>query len=155
MLGITGSLTRFLERRFGLRLSLCLHEQFVDRCQPEEARLLDCDAGSPCLRRQVSLLHRGKVMFDAESVLPLDELPAELMQALQEGEEPLGDLLFDRGLSLNRSDLSLARIEIKADEEARWARRSVLRSPSGTRALVVECFQPHIWKRIARSGYRH
>ncbi|MDQ6987776.1 MAG: chorismate lyase [Mariprofundaceae bacterium] len=147
VLTVAGSLTRFLERHHGIRLAVELHDQLVDKALPEEAELLACAVGAPALRRQVSLLHRGSVMFDAESVLPLDTLPADLMQDLQAGEKPLGNLLLDRGLSLSRSDLSVARIEA-GDDAACWARRSVLRSESGTRALVVEVFRPAMWKRI-------
>jgi len=154
VLTITGSLTRYLERRHGMRLSLRLHEQFVDTCGHEEAWLLGSRPGDPCLRRRVSLLYRGTVMFDAESVLPLDGLPAELAGQLEEGVQPLGDLLIDRGLSLSRSDLSVAEVVLAGGAEKRWARRSVLRSPSGTRALVVECFHAAMWRRL-KSLARH
>lgn len=94
-------------------------------------------------------------MFDAESVLPLSELPAQLMAELEEGKKPLGNLLLDRGLSLSRSDLSVVRLQTSDAYNARWARRSVLKSPSGTRALVVEVFHPEIWRRISASGRRY
>jgi len=148
VLTITGSLTRYLERRHGMQLSLRLHEQFVDDCGSEEAHLLESAPGDPCLRRRVSLLHRGVLMFDAESVLPLDSLPADLVKQLEEGVQPLGNLLIDRGLSLSRSDLSVAEVSLPGGHEKRWARRSVLRSPSGTRALVVECFHAAMWQRL-------
>jgi len=149
VLTLTGSLTRFLERTFGMVLSLNVHEQSLDRCHPAEAELLDSRAGDRCLRRRVSLLHRRAVMFDAESVLPLECLPTEMMQDLQDGKKPLGNLLLDWGLSLSRSDLSIACIQIsqsRADD--RWARRSVLRAPDGPRALIIECFHPEIWMRL-------
>jgi len=150
-----GSLTRFLERHYGMRLSVRLHDQFVDRASTDEAELLACAAGSPCLRRQVSLLHRDSVMFDAESVLPLEDLPADLMNDLQEGKRPLGNLLLDRGLSLSRSDLSIVKVSGEGVYAERMGRRSVLRSPSGTRALVVEVFHPEIWKRLQLASHRH
>ena len=150
-----GSLTRFLERHYGMRLTVRLHDQFVDRTGQDEAAFLDCPAGSPCLRRQVSLLHRDSVMFDAESVLPLEDLSADLMNELQEGERPLGNLLLDRGLSLSRSDLSVVEMAGEGIHAGRWGRRSVLRSPSGTRALVVEVFHPEIWKRLQSLSHRH
>jgi len=155
VLTITGSLTRFLERHYGMRLTVRLHDQSVDRAAPLEAELLDCTPASPALRRQVSLLHRDSVMFDAESVLPLEELPTDLVAELQEGKKPLGNLLLDRGLSLSRSDLSVARIADEGIYANRWARRSVLRSPSGTRALVVEVFHDEIWKRLQQLGRRY
>ncbi|MFQ5630379.1 MAG: chorismate--pyruvate lyase family protein, partial [bacterium] len=150
VLGFTGSLTRFLLRRFGMALALHVHEQTLDRCQPGEAELLDCRVGDHCLRRRVSLLHRRTVMFDAESVLPLEWLPTEMMQDLQDGKKPLGNLLLDWGLSLSRSDLSIASIQLSEQSRSdyRWARRSVLRSPSGTRALIIESFHPEIWIRL-------
>lgn len=152
VLAATGSLTRFLARHHGLRLDLHVHAQFLDRCRENEAQLLQCSIAAPCLRRRVALLFRGEVMFDAESVLPLEGLPTELMRALQDGKEPLGDLLIDRGLSLARSDLSLAEVDIPGGPGTkRWARRSVLRSPTGTCALVIECFRPGLWQRIQRS----
>ncbi|MFQ5581366.1 MAG: chorismate--pyruvate lyase family protein [Mariprofundaceae bacterium] len=155
VLTITSSLTRFLERHYGMRLTVRLHDQAVDRAEPLEAKLLDCAATSPALRRRVSLLHRDSVMFDAESVLPLEDLPTDLVQELQEGEKPLGNLLLDRGLSLSRSDLSVTRIADEGMYADRWARRSVLRSPSGTRALVVEVFHQEIWKRLQQLGRRY
>ncbi len=155
VLATAGSLTRFLERHFGIRLEVRLHDQFVDHTRPDEAALLDSQMADSALRRQVSLMHRGSVMFDAESVLPLDELPADLMQDLQEGKRPLGNLLLDRGLSLARSDLSVAQLEMDGLHHGRWARRSVLRSPSGTRALVVEVFHPEMWKRIETTARRY
>jgi len=150
-----GSLTRFLERHYGMRLTVRLLDQFVDRAGTDEAGLLGCAAGAPCLRRQVSLLHRDSVMFDAESVLPLEDLPADLMNDLQEGKRPLGNLLLDRGLSLSRSDLSIVEMAGEGIHAGRMGRRSVLRSPSGTRALVVEVFHPEIWKRLQSLSRRH
>jgi len=155
VLTVTSSLTRYLEKRFGMALTLKVHDQFVDALGDEEAAVLACQVGAPALRRQVSLMHRGSVMFDAESVLPLAELPADLMQQLEEGVRPLGNLLMDRGLSLARSDLSVAQIDGDVVHAGRWARRSVLRSPAGTRALVVEVFHPEIWNRIERMGRRY
>jgi len=148
VLTVAGSLTRYLERHHQMLLDVRLHDQIVDKVAPDEAEMLACKPGTPALRRNVSLLHRGTVMFDAESVLPLDTLPADLMQDLQDGIKPLGNLLLDRGLSLSRSDLSVARINDAGRFHASWARRSVLRSDSGTRALVVEVFRADMWKRI-------
>jgi chorismate-pyruvate lyase len=148
VLTVAGSLTRFLERHHRILLDVQLHDQIVDKTAMDESETLACSPGTPALRRSVSLLHRGTVMFDAESVLPLDTLPADLMQDLQEGVKPLGNLLLDRGLSLSRSDLSVARINDEGRFCGCWARRSVLRSDSGTRALVVEVFRPDMWKRI-------
>ena len=127
-----------------------LHEQFLDKIKHGEAELLRSDVGLPALRRQVSLLHRGTVMFDAESVLPLAGLESELIADLQEGKRPLANLLLDRGLSLARSDLSVAKLEGDTRYAGCWARRSVLRSPSGTQALVVEVFRPEFWRRLER-----
>ncbi len=150
-----GSLTRFLERHYGMRLEVRLHEQLVDRATPAEAELLSCEPGAPALRRRVSLLHRKSVMFDAESVLPLAGLPADLIRDLQDGHKPLGNLLLDRGLSLSRSDLCVTRIGGEGLFSGRWARRSVLRSEAGTRALVVEVFHPEIWHRITQTARRY
>lgn len=155
VLTTSDSLTRFLERHFAIRLDVLLHDQFVDFASAEEARLLVCAPGASVLRRQVSLLHRGSVMFDAESVLPLESLPADLMPELQEGVRPLGNLLLDRGLSLARSDLGIVQLDMEGPYHGRWARRSVLRSPSGTRALVVEVFHPVIWQRVEGASRRY
>jgi len=155
VLSTAGSLTRFLERHFGIRLEVRLHDQIVDQARIDEAELLESHIADSALRRQVSLMHRGSVMFDAESVLPLDALPADLMRDLQEGKRPLGNLLLDRGLSLSRSDLSVVKLDIEGLHNGRWARRSVLRSPSGTRALVVEVFHPEMWKRIENTARRY
>jgi len=149
VLSLTGSLTRFLERSFGMILTLNVHEQCLDQTHPAEAKLLGCVTGSQCLRRRVSLLHKKSVMFDAESVLPLECLPTDMMQDLQNGEKPLGSLLLDWGLSLSRSDLSIACIPLSESQaDNRWARRSVLRAPDGPRALIIECFHPEIWTRL-------
>jgi len=155
VLTVAGSLTRFLERRFGIRLDVRMHDQFVDHVRAEEAEMLVCDVGAPALRRQVSLMSRGSVLFDAESVLPLQDLPADLMRELQEGKRPLGNLLLDRGLSLSRSDLSIAKLDVEGLCQGRWARRSVLRSPSGTRALVVEVFHDEMWRRLQGASVRY
>jgi len=155
VLTIAGSVTRFLERRYGIRLEVRLHDQFVDHATPGEAEMLACQSGAPALRRQVSLMSRGSVLFDAESVLPLEDLPADLMRELQEGKRPLGNLLLDRGLSLSRSDLSVARLDVEGRYQGCWARRSVLRSPSGTKALVVEVFHAEMWKRLQGSSLHY
>lgn len=155
VLTVTGSLTRFLERHYGMKLEVRLHDQFVDAVRTDEAVLLDCAPQAPGLRRRVSLLHRGAVLFDAESILPLADLPAELMEQLQEGRRPLGNLLLDRGLSLARSDLSVVQLQTDDMFNGRWGRRSVLRSPSGTSALVVEVFHPEIWRRIVVAARRY
>ncbi|MDX8405018.1 MAG: chorismate lyase [Mariprofundus sp.] len=155
VLTTAGSLTRFLERHFAIHLDVRLHDQFIDITSADEAKLLGCSAGDSALRRQVSLMHRGSVMFDAESVLPLEDLPSDLMLELQEGARPLGNLLLDRGLALARSDLSVVQLDIEGVNKGRWARRSVLRSPSGTRALVVEVFHPVIWQRVEHAARRY
>ncbi len=155
VLTTAGSLTRFLERHFGIKLEVRLHDQFVDQARVDEAALLESHISDTALRRQVSLLHRGSVMFDAESVLPLDALPADLMQSLQEGERALCNLLLDRGLSLVRSDLRRPVLDVEGLHNGHWARRSVLRSPSGTRALVVEVFHPEMWRRIETTSRRY
>lgn len=154
ILGATGSLTRFLQRRFHLQLELEVKEQFFDNCRPWEARLLDVAEGAACLRRLVALRALGKVMFDAESILPLEGLPTDLMRSLQEGREPLGNLLFDRGLSLSRSDLSVASWVPEGSRYPVWARRSVLRSAGGPRALVIEIFHSAFWRIIRRHAIR-
>ncbi|RMH51673.1 MAG: chorismate lyase [Zetaproteobacteria bacterium] len=147
VLGATGSLTRFIERHYGLTLTVHLFDQFLDTPSPEEARLLDCAGQSPVLRRQVALRNGARTMFDAESVLPLEGVSSELMARLEQGRLPLGNLLIDRGASLARSDLSIARFATR-DGTRRWARRSIIKSGSGTRALVVECFYDLFWRRI-------
>jgi len=147
VLSVTNTLTRFLERKYALKLDVCLHDQFVDKTNAEEARLLNIDEHDPCLRRKVSLLSRKEVMFDAESVLPLDILPAALMEELEQGKRPLANLLSDRGLLLSRSDLSIALIQEGFYDQC-WARRSVLCSESGAKALVTEVFQDAIWRKI-------
>jgi len=151
VLTATGSLTRFIERHFAMALTVRLHDQFVDVATDTEAALLDYDASLPVLRRQVSLRSGSKAMFDAESVLPLDGVSAELMAQLESGDLPLGNLLIDRGVSLSRSDLSIATFK-QGDADLHWARRSVLKSGSGTRALVVEFFHEIFWHRIGADG---
>lgn len=148
---VSGSLTLFLEQHYAMHLELTLEEQFIHHFDAYEAKLLACEEGQSCLRRQVSLLHQDQVMFEAESVLPLDDLPVSLMSALQDGHIPLGHLLSDCGLSLSRSDLSFSQIEY--EQQLCWARRSVLRSFSGASALVAEYFHPEIWQHIAK--YQH
>ncbi len=155
ILTTAGSLTRFLDRHFGIRVDVELHDQFVDHTRPGEAPLLGFDENVPVLRRQVSLMHRGSVLFDAESILPLESLPADLIADLEEGVRPLANLLLDRGLSLARSDLSVAQMKGEGMHEGRWARRSVLRSPSGVQALVVEVFHPIMWARIETTSRRY
>ena len=73
-----------------------------------------------------------------------------MMEVLHEGKQPLGNVLIDRGLMLARSDLKLARLRCPdhVGEELRWARSSVLRSESGERALVTECFHSAMWQHL-------
>jgi len=124
-------------------LTVHLHEQFMDKISEDEAELLHCAVGEYALRRQVSLCYQGRVMFDAESVLPLQDLPSTLVKELEAGIKPLANLLAERGLSLSRSDLSVIQLE-----DGRWGRRSVLRSSVGTQALVVEIFRNEFWQTI-------
>jgi chorismate--pyruvate lyase len=114
-----------------------------------EAIFLNIDGQERCLRRKVSLMSRNDVMFDAESILPLDVLPVELMAELEAGKRPLANLLSDRGLSLSRSGLSVAKIEAQGFYHQCWARRSVLSSESGARALVTEVFHDAIWRKLS------
>ena len=148
VLMVTQSLTRFLERKYGLRLDVCLHEQCVGYASEAEAKLLNIDISERCLRRKVSLLSRKEVMFDAESILPLDVLPVELMDELEAGKRPLANLLADRGLSLSRSNLSVCQVQEDGFYKHCWARRSVLESQSGAKALVTEVFQEAIWRKL-------
>lgn len=145
VLTVTTSLTNFLERQFGMRLRVQLHDQFMDKVSEEEAALLHVQAEEYALRRQVSLCYQGVVMFDAESVLPLHDLPPALMKDLEDGIKPLANLLSECGLSLSRSDLSVIQLT-----DGRWGRRSVLRSALGTKALVVELFRDEFWQRLAK-----
>jgi len=143
VLTVTSSLTTFLEQHCSMPLNVHLHEQFMDKILKDEAQLLGCQVGDYALRRQVSLCYQGVVMFDAESVLPLQDLPKSLVEALEAGDKPLANLLAERGLSLARSDLSVLQLD-----DGRWGRRSVLRSSVGTQALVVELFKPEFWQTI-------
>jgi len=143
VLSVTIALTAFLNRQFTLPLSVELHEQFMDKVSLDEAALLRCEAGDYALRRQVSLCYQGVAMFDAESVLPLHDLPLQLINELKAGVKPLANLLAEQGLSLSRSDLSVIQLE-----DGRWGRRSVLRSGAGTQALVVEIFRHEFWQTI-------
>ncbi|MDX8388481.1 MAG: chorismate lyase [Ghiorsea sp.] len=145
---VTSSLTRFLERKYGLKLDVHLHDQCMAFANEAEAKLLGINGQDRCLRRKVSLMSRNEVMFDAESVLPLDVLPVELMQELEAGKRPLANLLSDRGLSLSRSGLSIAKVEVPGFYHQCWARRSVLSSESGARALVTEVFHDAIWRKL-------
>ncbi|MDX8389513.1 MAG: chorismate lyase [Mariprofundaceae bacterium] len=141
---VTGSLTRFLERHYRMHLTLKLHDQLMGCCIADEAKIIGVETNMPALRRRVSLLHHGSVMFDAESVLPLETLPVKMIEGLEEGKVPLGNLLLDYGLSLSRSDLSIA----MGVEEGLpfWGRQSVLKSGSGATALVVESFHKKMWR---------
>ena len=77
VLFVNTALTRFLEQKHGLKLDVHLHDQHVSFATDTEAELLQISTSERCLRRKVSLLSRKEVMFDAESVLPLDILPVE------------------------------------------------------------------------------
>ncbi len=145
---VTQSLTRFLEQHYALRLDVHVHDQALGFANADEAALLNISPHDRCLRRKVSLLHRKKVMFDAESVLPLDVLPVELMVALEAGQRPLANLLSEQGLCLSRSDLAIAWVKNHDYYQQRWARRSVLRSESGATALVTEVFHETLWAKI-------
>jgi len=145
---VTQSLTRFLEKKYRLKLDVHLHEQMMDYADTVEAGLLQVAGASRCLRRKVSLLSRNEVMFDAESVLPLDVLPVSLVQELASGKRPLANLLSDRGLQLSRSDLGITKISDHVLYAGNWARRSVLRAASGETALVTEVFHDAIWRKL-------
>ncbi|MDQ7003131.1 MAG: chorismate lyase, partial [Ghiorsea sp.] len=101
VLKVTNVLTSFLEKQYGLKLDIQLHDQCMSTASDGEADLLGILPQERCLRRKVSLKSRGEVMFDAESLLPLDILPVELMAELEEGKRPLANLLSDRGLLLS------------------------------------------------------
>ncbi len=156
VLSVITPLTRLLEGKYGMKLDVHVHDQFVDEMNAEEAKLLKSDMHSRCLRRKVSLLCRGEVMFDAESVLPLDVLPVTLMEDLEAGKRPLADLLSDQGLSLSRSNLSITQVEDDGFYAGCWARRSVLGTSSGAalgetlgaKALVTEVFHDATWRKL-------
>ncbi len=152
VLSVVTPLTRLLEGKYGMKLDVHVHDQFVDEMHVEEARLLKSDLHNRCLRRKVSLLCRGEVMFDAESVLPLDVLPVALMEDLEAGTRPLADLLSDQGLSLSRSNLSIAQVQGDGFYAGCWARRSVLGTSSGVvsgaKALVTEVFHDAMWRKL-------
>ncbi len=147
ILSVTSPLTRFLQRRYGVRVSLLLEDQFVEDCSLPEAQLLTIDV-SRCLRRQVRLMWRQQEVLKAESILPIGAVSVDLMASLQQGEALLANLLVDHGLSLARSELKIAHLE--QDGRDYWARRSVLRSGSGASALVTEVFHPDFWSILAR-----
>ncbi|PCI01725.1 MAG: hypothetical protein COB79_03635 [Zetaproteobacteria bacterium] len=148
VLSVVTPLTSLLERKYGMKLDVHVHDQFVDDMSEQEARLLKMEQGERCLRRKVSLLSRGEVMFDAESVLPLDVLPVTLMAELEAGKRPLANLLSDQGLLLSRSNLNIAQVKDDGFYALCWSRRSVLGSTSGAKALVTEVFHDAIWRKI-------
>ncbi len=148
VLSVVTPLTRLLEGKYGMKLDVHLHDQFVDTIDETEAKLLKVDAQERCLRRKVSLLSRGEVMFDAESVLPLNALPIALMDELESGKRPLANLLADQGLSLSRFNLNIALIKEAGLYDGCWVRRSVLDSSSGAQALVTEVFQDAVWRKL-------
>ncbi|MDQ7003540.1 MAG: chorismate lyase [Ghiorsea sp.] len=144
VLSVVSPLTSFLEREYALKLDVHVHDQFVDEMSEKEAQLLKVNQDERCFRRKVSLLSRGKVMFDAESILPVDLLPIMMMAELEKGKRPLANLLSDQGLSLSRSNLSI--VQVKGGfYTQRWARSSVLGSNSGVKALVTEVFHDAMW----------
>ncbi len=148
VLSVVTPLTRLLEGKYGMKLDVHVHDQFVDTIDETEAKLLKVDAQERCLRRKVSLLSRGEVMFDAESVLPLAVLPIELMLELEEGKRPLANLLSDQGLSLSRFNLNIAKVQDQGLYEGYWVRRSILDASSGAKALVTEVFHDAIWRKL-------
>ena len=148
VLRVTSVLTNFLEQKYGLKLDVQLHDQCMSTASEVEAGLLGIEPHERCLRRKVSLKSRGEVMFDAESVLPLDILPVELMAELEAGKRPLANLLSDRGLLLSRSGLSVTQVKSVGVYQHCWARRSVLHSHSGAKALVTEVFHDAIWRKL-------
>jgi len=148
ILTVVGSLTRFLERTHGMGLQVQLEEQYMDKLSAGEAALLHTSPHTQILRRRVALTHRQHIMFDAESVLPVEPLPHQLVQELQDGERPLANVLIEYGLSLSRLDLGITRIQGDNSWQGCWARRSVLRSQSDIQALVVEVFHPIFWQRL-------
>jgi len=153
VLPVTSALTRFLEQKYGLRMEVRLHDQSMDAAGAVEAELLDIAPHERCLRRKVSLKCRGDIMFDAESVLPLDVLPVSLMRALEAGERPLADILSDQGLMLSRSNLSITRVQTPGIYQGCWARRSVLQAESGAKALVTEVFLDAFWRKLHHKAY--
>jgi len=148
VLRVTNVLTNFLEQKYGLKLDVQLHDQGMSTASEIEADLLGILPQERCLRRKVSLKSRGEVMFDAESVLPLDILPVELMAELEAGKRPLANLLSDQGLLLSRSGLSVTRVKSTGAYQHCWARRSVLHAQSGAKALVTEVFYDAIWRKL-------
>lgn len=148
VLRVTSVLTNALEQKYGLKLDVQLHDQYMSTASDIEADLLGILPEERCLRRKVSLKSRGEVMFDAESVLPLDILPVALMEELEEGKRPLANLLSDRGLLLSRSGLSVAQVQAEGIYKHCWARRSILHSESGAKALVTEVFHDAIWRKL-------
>jgi len=148
VLRVTSVLTSFLEQKYGLKLDVQLHDQCMSTASEAEAGLLGVEPYERCLRRKVSLKSRGEVMFDAESVLPLDILPVELMAELEAGKRPLANLLSDRGLLLSRSGLHVTQVKSAGVYQYCWARRSVLHAQSGAKALVTEVFHNAIWRKL-------
>ncbi|MBF0281502.1 MAG: chorismate lyase [Zetaproteobacteria bacterium] len=152
VLTTVGSLTRMLEREFDMPLKVEVEEQFIDHSDAMESMLLACANGTMSLRRKVALLYKKQVMFEAESVLPLQDIHMDLMADLERGEIPLGSLLMDRGMSLSRTDLSITQIVGEPPFRGRWARQSILKSHLGTTALVVEVFHALLWQKLAQKG---
>lgn len=148
VLRVTNVLTNFLEQKYGLKLDVQLHDQGMSTASDIEAGLLDILPQERCLRRKVSLKSRGEVMFDAESVLPLDILPVELMAELEAGKRPLANLLSDQGLLLSRLGLRVTQVKSAGVYQHCWARRSVLHAQSGAKALVTEVFHDAIWRKL-------
>lgn len=161
LLACRGSLTRHLESLAGQTMGVRLARQewiataevdtlpaWVHPSPWEGLRPLSGDRA--ILVRDAWLTITDQEWFFAHSQVAATDLPADLRQAIEAGEQPLGSLFLEQQGAVDRLDLALnlATAPILAQQKHLptdhlfWCRRSLLSVADIPRARILEIFLP-------------
>ncbi|ABK42766.1 chorismate lyase [Magnetococcus marinus MC-1] len=146
----TGSLTRFLEGRYGHPVDVTVRQQVTaplakaplsalwDKTLALQAHTL--------LIRDAWVNHAGPMLVYAHSQIDWDHLDQAERVAIRNGQIPLGGLYLANGAQVNRAHLQISRVTVagleRVGEAPLWCRRSLFTVDGRPNARILELFVP-------------
>lgn len=137
-----GTVTKTLEAYYweSIKVSNIAQNEVV---LTEDNQKLSAKAGETVLRRSISLIGdgSGKCYAQAESLIRLQQLPAEISKKLNSGEMGIGELLRESGLETYRKLVDIG--ETSTQQIYRSYQIIIHHSPA---ILVTETFTPSTYQ---------
>ncbi|MBI5970778.1 MAG: chorismate lyase [Deltaproteobacteria bacterium] len=152
-----GSLTLELEILTDCKIRAEVIRTGTSEIAAPDAGYLDVELNCKALKRTVWLIASGKRLVYAHTVIPLKNVDAGILEAIEKTpEEPLGRIFLEKGVFFTKDKLEIAAIRcaeaaeglgVKKDAPL-FARRCILTNKANggksMKAAVIEVFSPDI-----------